>query len=64
MTRLLSLPFARALVKTGGSKEEASNAIRRAHKRGAKKAALQSAIAEVNPGLFEELGVEAAEVQE
>lgn len=52
------LAYARALVKTGGSAEEASNAIRRAQKRGAKTADLQKVITEVNPGLFEELGVE------
>ena len=53
------LALARALIKTGGSKDEAAAAIRRAKERGASDAALQKAIAEVDPALFEELSVPA-----
>ncbi len=51
------LALAVALVKTGGSKQDATAAIRRAKERGAGVAALQTAIAEVDPGLFEALEV-------
>ncbi len=53
------LALARALTKTGGSKEDATAAIRRAQERGASTAALQAVIAEVDSGLFAELGVPA-----
>jgi tetratricopeptide (TPR) repeat protein len=51
------LAYARALVKTGGSKDEAAGAIRRAKERGAGIPALQKAIQDVDPRLFEELQV-------
>lgn len=53
------LAYAIALVKTGGSKDKAAGAIRRAKDRGASVPALQRAIFEVDPALFEELQVPA-----
>lgn len=53
------LAYARALVKTGGDKDQARDAIRRAKERGATGAVLQKAILEVDPALFEELSVAA-----
>ncbi|MCP4446494.1 MAG: tetratricopeptide repeat protein [Myxococcales bacterium] len=51
------LALARALVKTGGSKEDARSAIRRAKERGASAAALRKAIADVDEELYVELEV-------
>ncbi len=51
------LALARALTKTGGSKEDAEKAIRRAQERGASTTALQATIAEVNSELFAKLNV-------
>tara|TARA_R110002096_G_scaffold44526_8_gene120238 strand:- start:44429 stop:46555 length:2127 start_codon:yes stop_codon:yes gene_type:complete len=53
------LALARAIMKTSGNKQEAISAIRRAQEREASVAALQKAILEVDPALFEELGVAA-----
>ncbi len=53
------IALARAIMKTSGNKAEATSAIRRAKERGASDASLQKAIEEVDPGLYEELGVPA-----
>lgn len=58
------LALARALVKTGGSKENAVKLIGLAQERGASEESLQIAIAEVDPGLFETLAVPAPEPEE
>jgi tetratricopeptide (TPR) repeat protein len=55
------LAYARALVKTGGNKEKAAGAIRRAKERGAGVEALQKAILDVDPALFVELQIPAIE---
>jgi hypothetical protein len=55
------LALGRAIAKTGGSKDKAAAAIRRAKERGASIPALQKAILDVDPGLFDELQVPSIE---
>ncbi len=58
------IAYAIGLINTGGSKADASDAIRRAKEKGAAKEALQEAIAKVNPSLFDELGLTAQDSEE